>query len=135
MQLSQTRRKALVNLTPLIDVVFILLIFFMLASNFIRWHYLELSVDRIEDMELDHKQLSIIKISANGGYSLNDKLLTLDEITKRLREKVRRDIHHPIVLQPEKGTSVQVLVEVLNPLKDFAGENISLAKPETYKAE
>ena len=39
---SQRRRRALVSLTPLIDVVFILLLFFMLASNFLDLHSIAL---------------------------------------------------------------------------------------------
>jgi biopolymer transport protein ExbD len=129
MQLSQPSRKSLVNLTPLIDVVFILLIFFMLASNFIRWHYIELSIGDASDIEIDHQKISIIAINPDKSYSLNEKELPIASIIVKVREKVRKNIDHPIVVQPGEGTDVQAMVSVLNLLKDFAGNNISVAKP------
>lgn len=41
---SEARRRAVVSLTPLIDVVFILLVFFMLASSFLDWRAIDLDV-------------------------------------------------------------------------------------------
>ncbi len=130
MQLSQSSKKSLVNLTPLIDVVFILLIFFMLASNFIRWHYIELSVSNASDVEVDHQKISIITIDQTKSYFLNDKKLPLELIIVKIRKKLREDIDHPIVVQPTKGTDVQLMVDVLNLLKNFSGNNISISKPE-----
>ncbi|MFK7793737.1 MAG: ExbD/TolR family protein [Gammaproteobacteria bacterium] len=130
MQLSTPRRKSLVNLTPLIDVVFILLIFFMLASNFIRWHYIELSVGDASDAEVDHQKISIITINPDESYTLNEQQLPINAIILKVREKLRHNIEHPIVVKPEQGTDVQTMVNVLNRLKDFAGNNISVAKPE-----
>ena len=130
MQLSQPNRKSLVNLTPLIDVVFILLIFFMLASNFIRWHYIELSVGEASDIELNHQKISVITLRSDKSYLLNEKPLPLDSIIGKVREQVRKNIEHPVIVQPEEGTDVQSLVNVLNLLKNFAGNNISVAKPE-----
>jgi biopolymer transport protein ExbD len=129
MQLTQARRKSLVNLTPLIDVVFILLIFFMLASNFIQWHYIELAVDYASDIQIDHKKMSIIIINPDKTYSLNKQSLPIDSIISKVREQVRNNIDHPIIVQPKEGTDVQAMVNVLNLLKDFAGNNISVAKP------
>ena len=39
----QGRRRPLISLTPLIDVVFILLVFFMLASSFLDWRSIDLN--------------------------------------------------------------------------------------------
>ena len=130
MQLSSPSKKSLVNLTPLIDVVFILLIFFMLASNFIRWHYIELSVGDASDMEIDHQKISIIAIHSDKSYTLNEQRLPIDAIIIKVREQVRNNIEHPVVIQPKEGTDVQTMVNILNRLKDFAGNNISVAKPD-----
>ena len=133
MLLSQPSKKSLVNLTPLIDVVFILLIFFMLASNFIRWHYIELSVSDASDIQIDHQKISIIGINSDKTYYLNEEQLDINTIIIKVREKVAKNIEHPIVVQPREGADVQAMVSVLNSLKDFAGSNISVAKPENNK--
>jgi biopolymer transport protein ExbD len=128
MQLPALKRKSLVNLTPLIDVVFILLIFFMLASNFIKWQSLELTVSEPEVMLIDDQILSVIQIYKNGNFSLNDEIMPLDQIIARVRERIMASKNHPVVIQPEKGSRVQLLVNTLDKLEITAGTNISLAK-------
>jgi len=131
MQLSSPRKKSLINLTPLIDIVFILLIFFMLASNFVRWHTLELSVGEASEIEIDPLAISIISIKADASYAINKTPMALNEIISLLRSKINNDPDHPIVIQPEKGTNVQAMVDILNIVKGFAGNSVSVAKPIT----
>ena len=130
MLLPAAPRKSLVNLTPLIDVVFILLIFFMLASNFVRWHYIELSVGEVAEIEINHDDVSIIMIKNNNTFLLNDAELPLDKIISKVRQRVRNHLDHPIAVHPDKDTQVQAVVDVLSQLKDFAGSNISIATKE-----
>lgn len=129
MQLSSPRKKSLINLTPLIDIVFILLIFFMLATNFMRWHTLELSVGEASEIEIDPLAVSIVSIKADASYALNKTPMALNEIISLLRSKISNRPDHPIVIQPEKGANVQAMVDVLNMVKGFAGDNVSVAKP------
>ena len=130
MFLPAAPRKSLVNLTPLIDVVFILLIFFMLASNFIRWHYIELSVGEVTEIEINHDDISIITIRNNSTFLLNDVELPIDQIVQKVRQRVRQHLDHPIAIHPDKNTDVQAVVDVLSQLSDFAGSNISIATKE-----
>ncbi len=135
MQLQPLRKKNLVNLTPLIDVVFILLIFFMLASNFTRWHTLELSVGETKEVEVDPLTLSIVSINPDSSYALNKQPLPLDTIMSNLRKKVAEQPSHPIVIQPEQGANVQALVDILNLIKKFAGDNVSIAKATEFNQD
>ena len=131
MILPAAPKKSLVNLTPLIDVVFILLIFFMLASNFIRWNYIELSVGDVAEIEINHDEISIITIRDNSTFLLNDVDLPIDQIVNKVRQRVRRHLDHPIAIHPDKNTDVQAVVDVLSQLSDFAGSNISIATKES----
>ncbi len=61
---------------------------------------------------------------------MNKDLLPIENIISEVRQRVRVDLEHPIVIQPSQNTNVQAVVDVLNMLKDFAGSNISIAKQE-----
>ncbi|HIQ54806.1 MAG TPA: biopolymer transporter ExbD, partial [Pseudomonas pachastrellae] len=67
-----------VNLTPLIDVVFLLLIFFMVSTTFTRETQLKLELpqaasgQRVEDRSIQQLELTI---AANGEMALNDRTL------------------------------------------------------------
>ena len=130
MQLPASTRKSLVNLTPLIDVVFILLIFFMLASNFIKWKTLEITVSNPDEIQIDQQPVSLIHIYKNGSFSLNDDVMPIDVIISKVRNRIMLDRDHPVIIQPARGSRVQLLVNTLDKLEITAGANISLARPD-----
>ena len=129
MQLIKLQRKhSLISLTPLIDVVFILLIFFMLASSFAEWQFIELSVGEIEEIRADSLRTSRIKLVSNDTFLLNDKEMGIEEIVSIVRERCRGNINHPIIIQSHDGVSLQSLVTILDQINEFADKNVSLAK-------
>ena len=132
MQLAKIQRKhSLISLTPLIDVVFILLIFFMLASSFAEWQFIELSVGEAEEMRVDSRRASTIKLVSDDTFTLNDKEMGIVEIVSIVRERCRININHPIIIQPHDGVSLQSLVTILDEINEFADKNVSLAKVDS----
>ena len=120
-------RRSLVSLTPLIDVVFILLIFFMLASNFVDWQFIEFSIGESEEITIDHESTSVITLKSNEYY-LNETKMELNSIVEIVREQCRKNVNHPVIIQPDENTSLQSLVTVLDEINEFANENVSLAR-------
>ncbi|MEO0443748.1 MAG: biopolymer transporter ExbD [Pseudomonadota bacterium] len=132
MNISQNhRRRTLISLTPLIDVVFILLIFFMRASSFVEWKYIELGVGESESLALNLSTQSLVEVDFNNQYSLNKKALPLGEIINRVREQVRQDLDHPVLIKPVNDLPLQELLTVLDALSQFAESNISLVKDQS----
>ena len=121
-------KRSLVSLTPLIDVVFILLIFFMLASNFVDWQFIEFSIGESEEVTIDYKSTSVITLKPNDEYYLNDIKMELNSIVEIVRERCRKNINHPVIIQPDEQASLQSLVTVLDEINEFANENVSLAR-------
>ena len=84
MKFRQTRQySGLISLTPLIDIIFILLIFFMLVTNFDQWHQIE--IKQFEDHRVSKKtpELTpvIINIHEDGSiYIEQSKFLSLIHI-------------------------------------------------------
>lgn len=77
MRFQRQRREEIdVNLTPLIDVVFLLLIFFMVSTTFTRETHLEVDLPEASVAESVTEVESIdILITAEGQYSVNGKAL------------------------------------------------------------
>lgn len=129
MKLKDTQTKrTFVNLTPLIDVVFILLIFFMLASNFSEWQFIELGIGETDEMRVDSRSTSTIKLKPEGIYELNDAEMDVTKIIATVRERCRINISHPVIIQPYEGVALQSLVSLLDEINEFADKNVSLAK-------
>lgn len=119
-------KKSLISLTPLIDVVFILLIFFMLASSFIEWRSIQLNVANAGATTITDKQHSIIHIEENQRYTLNETTLSLEEIKIHLQEKAAQNQPHTVLVQPSHNLPLQQLVSVLEVLETIQTLHVSL---------
>lgn len=132
MQLTNSQiKRTFVNLTPLIDIVFILLIFFMLASSFAEWQFIELGVGKADEMRVDSRSTSTIKLKPDRVYELNDDEMDVTEIVAIVKERCRININHPIIIQPFEGVTLQSLVSILDQINEFADKNVSLAKVDS----
>jgi biopolymer transport protein ExbD len=118
----QKSAEVSVNLTPLIDVVFLLLIFFMVSTTFTQETHLNLDLPEAtgEDSESVAKQIEIV-ISVDGQYVLNgrslvnNKLLTL---RKALSELAGNNLSTPLVITADANTPHQAVITAM----DAAGQ-------------
>ena len=88
------RHEASVDLTPLIDVVFLLLIFFMVSTTFIRETQLKINLPEASG-ELQEVEPGTIEITVDrgGDYSVNDRLLVSSD--KKTLMRALRDVMNP----------------------------------------
>jgi biopolymer transport protein ExbD len=96
------RHEANVELTPLIDVVFLLLIFFMVSTTFIRETQLKINLPESsgELQELEQGAIEIV-VDRVGDYAVNDRLLVDSEkstLMRALREVMDPDLASPLVV-------------------------------------
>lgn len=70
MPLSRPRPRRVLNLTPLIDVVFLLLVFFMLASTFLKFGTVKLETAGAGSATGDLSKVALIHIEAEGRFRI-----------------------------------------------------------------
>lgn len=82
----QQKEEVSVNLTPLIDVVFLLLIFFMVSTTFQKENHITLTLPEASNKEQQSSSEMInVVVSARGEYSVNDRpLVKSDALTLEL---------------------------------------------------
>ena len=112
-----------INLTPIIDVVFILLIFFMLATNFQDFSQtdVELSSESSKSISSD-KKMYVVNVDKEKSYKLNDKVLHINDIKAKILTSVRSDEEHLVVLKPNDDVNMQIILSVM---EDFKNSNIN----------
>lgn len=71
-------RKRFISLTPLINVVFILLVFFMLASNYLQWRSIELNAPAVQAAGSPLEGAILVRLRTDGSIDLNGERLTLE---------------------------------------------------------
>ena len=109
------RRRQLVGLTPLIDVVFILLVFFMLASSFLDWRSVSLGIpaEGPAVSEAETRSL-VVRLFDDGGYALDGESLDLDGLESGLARALASDESRPVVVRADSSVPLRRLMAVVD---------------------
>lgn len=120
----QRSRSLLVELTPMIDVVFLLIIFFMVTSEFARDVRAELELPQLpgEQKEQPEEAGLVINIDENGAIllSVSEDPVTLEELRQRLEEAFLSSgsTGDHVLLRADKRASTTRLNEVVRLLHE-----------------
>lgn len=112
MPLARPRRRRVLNLTPLIDVVFLLLVFFMLASTFLKFGTVDLETTGAGSATGDISRLALIHINANGRFHVAGVPVDADALDGAL-ERLRAIGKTDAVLVLRKEASAADLIKGL----------------------
>jgi len=126
---DQERPRPKLNIAPLIDVVFLLLVFFMLASSFIEPTAIDVSMPQTADRAQASGDSLVIDVSVSGSVRLNGLTVTLDQIAPELLGRVGDRLDRPITVRAEAAVPVQLLVSVMDRVRGSGLKNIRLATP------
>ena len=122
------RRRNLISLTPLIDVVFILLLFFLLASHFQRWQALRVdaAATPLAETEDAEAPARVIRLHANGQADLGDEPLAPEALGQRLRDDLRHRPTLRVLIQPDPEVELQALVDLMDLVAASGVQAVSL---------
>jgi biopolymer transport protein ExbD len=132
MKLSpQKQEEPDVNLTPMIDVVFLLLLFFMVSTSFIRESSLKVDLPEATSQATTEKISPIdIIINANGNFIINDvTLIDADrESIAELLKKVAGDNPDPhIIISADAKSEYQNIVTAMDTAQQLGYTRLTLA--------
>jgi biopolymer transport protein ExbD len=124
-----------INITPLLDLAFVLLIIFMITTPL-----LENSVNLIipssgtASAPVTPGQVQTISIDRREAIKINDKPVTAADLPARLAELKRANPEVAIVLRPDRDLPVQKLVSLMDALQRAQISKIGIAtKAETNR--
>ncbi len=126
----QNRESSEVNLTPLIDVVFLLLIFFMVSTTFT--DKTELAIDLPEaqgNLQMKKPEAIEVVVSQAGDYAINGQNLLNNRIGT-LKEAISKiaggDKQRPLVITADAQSPHQAVVNVMDAAGQLGFTNLSI---------
>ncbi|HEB58314.1 MAG TPA: biopolymer transporter ExbD [Gammaproteobacteria bacterium] len=123
--------EPLVNLTPLIDVVFLLLIFFMVSTTFNRETRISIDLPEAAGDPLKvEKTVVEISIDAQGRYFINQKRVVDERIgtLKRAIREIMGDAPNPqLIISSDRRTPYEAVIRAMDAARQVGLVNINLA--------
>lgn len=120
------------NLTPLIDVVFLLLIFFMVSTTFDKQSELSIDLPEADGKPVKAKKTFKIEIAIDGQghYFVNQRRLKDDGLKtlKRAIEITKADHKNPqVIISSDKNTPYQSFITAMDAAKQLGLDHVNLA--------
>jgi biopolymer transport protein ExbD len=126
----QKSEDVTINLTPMIDVVFLLVIFFMVGSKFSEAESrIKVNVPSVGQMQSIARvpDERVVAIAVDGTITLDENPMTLAQLTETLRGEHANYPGMKVAVRGEASGSVQQMVEVLHAVRVAGVDQIGIA--------
>lgn len=129
MKLAAARKKnTMMGLTPLIDMIFLLLLFFLLGSDFVTYGQSRLAPPRGAGGNDSAPQPAIISLAANGALQWNGAAIDRPTLSDKAAAAARANESQVFVLMPNGQANVQQVTHIMDVLIGAGAENVTLER-------
>lgn len=115
------------NITPMLDVVFILLIFFIVTANFIKEPGLEINRPDSETSEITENAAILIAIGAAGEIYMDGRRIDVRQVKANVLKLLADNPQGTVVVQADETASADAIIQVMDGARDAGVFDISLA--------
>ena len=127
---SRVKRRGLtdINLTPLVDIVFILLIFFLITSTFVQSPGIDVNLPKASSStETSQSQSIVITVDENGQLIYGGEVTDIGALSDTLKKLYKESPNHQIVLQADEETNHGVVVEAMDAARAAGFRKLGIA--------
>jgi len=124
-------RKPEVQMAPLIDVIFLLLLFYAVTTQFVADERLKLKLPEAktaEDAGINRDERPpLVTIAADGSIWIDDKIVPESELEGRIKQLVERAPDEGIILKGDEGADYGIVVHVLDLARSAGAKGIQMS--------
>ncbi len=116
-----------VDITPLIDIVFIMLIFFIVTATFVKEAGIDVNKPDAPTAEVKKKANILIAIDANNNIWLDRRKIDIRSVIPNIKRLRSENPQGSVVIQADEESKNKMLVEVMDAARQAGVVNIALA--------
>lgn len=124
---SSEDEEAQVDLTPMLDVVFILLIFFIVSTSFVKESGIDVSRPSARTAKAKESAHILIAINENNDIWIQQRQVDLRAVRSNVERLKAESPEGGVVIQADKGSETNTLIEVMDQVKMAGIEDIAIA--------
>ena len=123
----RSRREPQIGIAPLIDMVFILLIFFLVTTSFVRETGISVNKPAAVTARILEKESILVAVSETGSVHVNNRQVDLAGLRGAVKKELRRGSARPVVIVADRKASSGRVVDVMDSCKLAGAKKVSLA--------
>ena len=120
------------NITPMLDVVFILLIFFIVTANFIKEPGLEINRPDSETSEITENAAILIAIGAAGEIYMDGRRIDVRQVKANVIRLIAENPQGSVVIQADVKSTAEKIVAVMDEVREAGVVDISIASEPNF---
>ena len=122
-----SRHRRIPTLTPLIDIVFLLLVFFLLTAHFVKDQSLDIVLPEADSAtaQEDDGALEVV-IDKHGNISLNEQHINPDKLDEILRETLQRRDNKQVILRGDQSVQLGLTVKLMDAARKAGAESLDI---------
>ena len=124
---SGREEKSEINLTPMLDVVFIMLIFFIVTATFIKEHGTDILRPEALTAEVKPTVSVLVGINAANEIWIDKKRVDVRSVRANLERLIAENPKGGLVVQADTGAKNELLMEVLNAARGAGIQQVAVA--------
>ena len=124
---TQAAASSEINLSPLIDVVFLLLIFFIVTTVFVEETGVEVSKPRAASSEDLEKRAILLAVTSEGRVFHGGREIGFDGVRAVVSALLEEDEGLPVIVRADAAAATEATVRVVDGAKLAGAESVSLA--------
>lgn len=121
-------KKGQLDIAPLIDVVFLLLIFFMLTSSYIFQPGIKINLPKAVSSEVIQEKNLVITVDAKNRIYLSNRSVSLRQLESHLEEAAKED--RPLLIKADRKASLGNVVQIWDMCREAGLTQINIATTE-----
>ena len=110
----QSRKNSTIDISPMMDMVFILLIFFIVTSTFTRETGIDVTKPKASSAKELAKESILIGITRQGTIHINETQVNLPTLQSILKQMISESPERPVILVSDRDAPSGVIVDVLD---------------------
>lgn len=120
--------EAQINITPMLDIVFIMLIFFIVTTSFVKEIGLDVSrPSNTPPKEVKQSAVIAIRISASGMVEVNNRRVDIRAVQANVQSALAAKPEASVVVVSDRDADAGLLVQVIDQARQAGADNVSLA--------
>ena len=124
---SDSSDETAIDMTPMLDIVFIMLIFFIVTTSFVKEAGIEVSRPSANSEQVVKKGNIMVAVGAAGDVWVDKRRIEVDAVRANIERLRAESPDGAVVIQADQEANAGVVVKVMDQIKMAGVENISIA--------